>query len=407
MRRRVDRAGLAFGVLVLGALALFEQQGEAHKPITSKYTYNDDVFPIFKARCSRCHVPGGVAPMSLMTYEEAFPWAESIRAELVAAHMPPATVDDGFGNVAHAQGLSPKDVDVILTWASGGNPRGSLEQKLPTVELKNDWTLGKPDLAVPLTSEFTLAADKMEDTYEFTVPTGIKDTRWVRAVDLLPGNPAIVRSAVVAVRNVKNVKGASDAILARWLPGQDPQQAEEGAAFRLPPGAELAVQIRYKKTWSYEGKVMKDRSSVGIYFAEGAGERELTSVPLMSEDIRSMKGQTFTFSKTLDRDVQAFAVSPDQVPDNLTLKVEAVRPDGSRTPMIRFAARPEWKRRYWFAQALTLPRGTKVEVTGTMGDPDLIAAAFGGPVSSDKTAGPSKVTLDLDVVSARERPSVP
>ena len=55
---------------------------EAHKPITSKYTYNDDVFPIFRDKCSRCHVDGVVAPMSLMTYEEAFPWAESIRAEL-------------------------------------------------------------------------------------------------------------------------------------------------------------------------------------------------------------------------------------------------------------------------------------------------------------------------------------
>src|SRR5215471_7085301 len=80
----------------------------AHKPITSKYTYNDEVFPIFRDKCSRCHVEGGVAPMSLMTYEEAFPWAESIRAELVAAHMPPATVDDSFGDVAHARGLSPK-----------------------------------------------------------------------------------------------------------------------------------------------------------------------------------------------------------------------------------------------------------------------------------------------------------
>ena len=72
---------------------VFVQPGEAHKPITSKYTYNDDVFPILKERCSRCHVQGGVAPMSLMTYEEAFPWGESIRAELVAAHMPPAAAD--------------------------------------------------------------------------------------------------------------------------------------------------------------------------------------------------------------------------------------------------------------------------------------------------------------------------
>ena len=133
--------------------------------------------------------------MSLMTYEEAFPWAESIRAELVASHMPPSTADGGFGDVAHARSLTPKEVDIILTWASGGNPRGALDQKLPAVELKNDWALGEPDAVVQQPAEFTLGADKMEDAYEFTVPTGITEPRWVRVVDLLPGNPAIVRSA--------------------------------------------------------------------------------------------------------------------------------------------------------------------------------------------------------------------
>ena len=81
--------------IILTAVALGVQRGEAHKAITSKYTYNDDVFPIVRDRCGSCHVTGGIAPMSLMTYEEAFPWAESIRAELVAAHMPPWHAEEG------------------------------------------------------------------------------------------------------------------------------------------------------------------------------------------------------------------------------------------------------------------------------------------------------------------------
>src|SRR6185436_10416735 len=127
----------AAGALVAAGIALDTRPGEAHKAITSKYTYNDDVFPIFRERCSRCHVPGGVAPMSLMTYDEAFPWAESIRAELVAAHMPPWIADDGFGELKRAHTLTSKELDVIMTWASGGNPRGALDQKLPEVTLKN------------------------------------------------------------------------------------------------------------------------------------------------------------------------------------------------------------------------------------------------------------------------------
>src|SRR5437016_13895815 len=126
--------------MVAATMALATRVGDAHKPITSKYTYNDDVFPILRDKCSRCHVDGGVAPMSLMTYEEAFPWAESIRAELVAAHMPPWNAEDGFGDLKRAHTLPSKDLDVLLTWATGGNPRGALDQKLPEVKLRNDWT---------------------------------------------------------------------------------------------------------------------------------------------------------------------------------------------------------------------------------------------------------------------------
>src|SRR5262245_62360152 len=128
--------------VTVGALSL--TPGEAHKAITSKYTYNDDVLPILRDKCARCHVAGGVAPMSLMTYDEAFPWAESIRAELVAAHMPPWNAEDGFGELKRAHTLTSKELDVIMTWASGGNPRGALDQKLPEVTLKNEWAMGAP-----------------------------------------------------------------------------------------------------------------------------------------------------------------------------------------------------------------------------------------------------------------------
>jgi hypothetical protein len=219
--------------------------GEAHKAITSKYTYNDDVFPILRDRCSRCHVPGGVAPMSLMTYDDAFPWAESIRAELIAAHMPPWNADESFGEIKRAHTLSPKELDVVLTWATGGNPRGALDQKLPPVTLKNDWPLGKPDLALPLPAEFALAADKMEETQEFTIATGLTEARWVRAVDLLPGTPSIVRSATVYVKNAKAPAStpAPEQVLARWLPGQDAEPIASGVAMRLPAAAELGVRI--------------------------------------------------------------------------------------------------------------------------------------------------------------------
>jgi len=382
------------------------QRADAHKPITSKYTYNDDVFPILRERCARCHVQGGVAPMSLMTYEEAFPWAESIRAELVASHMPPAAEVEGFGDIKrnHAVSLTPKEVDVLLTWASGGNPRGAIDQKLPPVTLQNDWALGKPDLALPLPAEQTLAADSMEDTREIIVASGTSEARWVRAVDLLPGNPAIVRSAVISL------KDAPDRVLARWIPGQDPvtlDSIERGAAFRLPAAAQLVARVRYKKTWSYEGKAMTDRSTIGMYFAKTSDAREITTLALPAPTLPAEKGKTFSFERTLDQDVQALAIDPAQLPDDVSLQMVAVMPDGKRTPLLRFVTRADWTRRFWLNAPLPLPRGTRIEVSGVVEDADLTSAAFGGPSGSPKSSAPGVLKLALDVVSGGTKSAAP
>ena len=88
LRRSPIALGAAAVLLTLGVRTV-----DAHKPVTSKYDYNRDVFPLLRDHCGRCHVAGGAAPMSLMTYEEAVPWAESIRDEVTAGRMPPWPMD--------------------------------------------------------------------------------------------------------------------------------------------------------------------------------------------------------------------------------------------------------------------------------------------------------------------------
>jgi hypothetical protein len=415
MSARTASLRFASGVLVVAAAWMATmQRGEAHKAITSKYTYNDDVFPILKNRCTPCHVAGGVAPMSLMTYEEAFPWAESIRAELVAGHMPPWNADEGFGDLKRAHTLAPRELDVLLTWATGGNPRGALDQKVPEVTVKNDWTMGPPDLALPMPSEFALAADKMEDTQEFTLAAGTKEPKWVRAVDLLPGTPAIVRSATIFVKDApaseqRPGESGPERVLAHWLPGHDREPLDNATAFRLPAGASIVARIHYKKTWQLEGKPMSDRSTVGIYFSQAPNPRELLALPVESTTTPPSGAidQKITFSRTLGEDTQVLAVSPDTVPPNITVQMEAVRPDGSRAPMIRLNTRADWDRRYWFEKPLTLPRGSKIEVTANFEDPDILTAAFAVAPASAQPARPATLKLSLSVLPATSKPAAP
>ena len=356
---------------------------------------------------------GGIAPMSLMTYDDAFPWAESIRAELVAAHMPPWNADEGYGEIKRAHTLSPKELDVILTWATGGNPRGALDQKLPAVELKNDWKIGPPDLALKMPAEFTLAADKMEDWQEFTLPTGTAEARWVRAVDLLPGTPSIVRSATIFVKGggarTAAAAPAPEQVLALWLPGQD-LAAERRR--RVPAAGRRANRRAHplQEDVAVRGQAVTDRSTDRpVFHRRARSPQELLSLPIDSPAAASGGAdQTVRFSRTLAEDVQALALSPDNVPGNISLQVEAVKPDGSRVPMIRLNTRADWDRRYWFEKPMTLPRGTRVEVTANLQDPDMLSAAFTSTPGTP--AAPARATamrLTLNVVPARSKPTAP
>ena len=423
---KISLRAAAVAALVLAGVAIAMQPAAAHKAITSKYTYNDDVFPILRDRCASCHVAGGVAPMSLMTYDEAFPWAESIRAELVASHMPPWNAEDGFGEFKHAHVLSPKELDVILTWATGGNPRGALDQKLPTVELKNDWKIGPPDLALKMPAEFTLAADKMEDTQEFTIAAGTTEARWVRAVDLLPGTPSIVRSATIFVKGANGARTGRGGSVARTRcsrcgsPGRisrrdrrrrvpaagrranrraDPLQEDVAVrgqgAERPQHGRHLFFEQR-----RHQERRNRSRRAGAAVAADRLGA--LQRRPALALD------RTVTFSRTLSEDVQALGLSPDKVPGNISLQVEAVKPDGSRVPMIRLNTRADWDRRYWFEKPMTLPRGTRVEVTANLQDPDMLSAAFTSTPGTQ--AAPVRATamrLTLNVVPARSKPTAP
>jgi mono/diheme cytochrome c family protein len=406
-----SRPLIVMAAFVLALIAAAIERGEAHKAITSKYTYNDDVFPIFRDRCAQCHVEGGVAPMSLTTYKDAYPWAESIRAELVAGHMPPWNADEGFGNLKNVRTLTARELDVVLTWATGGNPQGNLEQQLPAITLKNDWALGAPDLALQMPAEFTVPADALEVTQEFTIPTRTTEPRSVRAVDLLPGTPKVVRSAVIYLKGAeagdRKSTLAPERILALWVPGHDSEPAGGRSVFRLPAGAELGLRVHYKKTWQFEGQAIADRSTIGLYFAPGTEGQEILTVPIASPGSPAGQQETLTFSRTIDTDLQALAVRPEQLPPNITVQVQAIRPDRSQVPMIRLNTRPDWSRRYWLETPIALPRGSRIEVVANFASPDLLFEAFGAisPTRNSPAAGP--IELAVNVVPANARPVAP
>src|SRR5689334_15191279 len=85
-------AMLASAVAWSGSTVTAEQAAAPAAP-----TFNKDIAPIFYANCTSCHRPTDIAPMSLLTYKDARPWAKSIAAKVADGTMPPWHADPRYG----------------------------------------------------------------------------------------------------------------------------------------------------------------------------------------------------------------------------------------------------------------------------------------------------------------------
>ena len=335
--------------------------------------------------------------MSLLTYKDAFPWGESIRTELIAGHMPPGTVDSGAAAIRNGQKLSARELNLLLTWATGGNPVGNPEHTPPAVSPRNGWPLGAPDLVLKLPAPVSLNESTPALSATFTISTGLTEGRWLRAIDLLPETPAILRSAAISVHTPSQTPEADsrEQVLSLWLPGDDPAPID-AAGFWLPPAAELLVRVNYKKTWEYERKEMKDQSSIGLYFAAApvAAIRAITLTPLDGAG----SGSKISFTRVLANDERVVAFYPDASLANARVLLDAVRPDGTRMDLLRLTVQPDWIRRYWLSVPLELPKGTRLEGSASLLGQDSLVPPGATPIIR-KPLDPATARITVDVVS--------
>jgi hypothetical protein len=189
---------LRTGALTLGAclasgLAIAAPvDGDSSKPVT----FSKDVAPIFQAKCQECHQPNSIAPMSLITYQEARPWARSIKERVATRQMPPWHIDRSVGvqKFKNDMSLSDDQVETIVRWVDAGAPQGDPKDLPPAKPLvtDNEWKavrdgFGPPDLVVK-SSEYTMPAEHQDVWYRPTSEIPLTEPRWVRLVEIRPTN---------------------------------------------------------------------------------------------------------------------------------------------------------------------------------------------------------------------------
>src|ERR1700690_1260314 len=123
---RMVLVGLAVGTAVLAA------------DHSSSVTFSQDVLPILQKNCQSCHRPGQVAPMSLISYKDARPWAKAIKAAVILRKMPPWFADPKYGHFINDRSLKQSEIDTLAKWVDTGVPEGDAVQKRHVAHLSGN-----------------------------------------------------------------------------------------------------------------------------------------------------------------------------------------------------------------------------------------------------------------------------
>ncbi len=369
----------------------------AEEPVAdpAPVTFSRDVLPILQNNCQECHRPAGknfggmVAPMSLITYEEARPWAKSISQQVGSREMPPWDADPRFhGRFSNERTLTEVEIETIVAWAQQGAPRGNPADAPPprNFESIGGWNFGEPDLVVDLPEAYEVSDDAYDLYTAFAVDLTdamLPEDVYIAGFQCKPGTPIIHHfNAHILYPDAEGKlpplpdQAESSSISPRGAgfylggvsSGTDANVYPEGYGVLLQKGSRVTFDIHYHKEPGPGTGVVDDKSQIGFYFTDGPPKAALSTMNLLSFNINiepeagehvigPVKGQVKEDSKVV-------ALMPHMHTRGKRAKFEAIYPDGTREDLLEVPSYDfSWQTVYYFREMKPIPAGTTVEFT--------------------------------------------
>jgi Flp pilus assembly protein TadD len=344
--------------------------------LLSAVTFAQNIAPIVYRNCAPCHRPGESAPFSLLSYADVKKRAAQIAAVTHSRFMPPWLPEEGYGEFAGARRLSPEQIRTIADWVAQGAPEGKNAPGPP--QFTRGWQLGTPDLVLEAPEAARVPDSGLDVYWNFIFRPKVTQTRYVRAVEIRPGNPRVVHHANVMIDRTGSAPGKGfpgmDVTILRspfdpdghflfWKPGNVPHSEPAGFAWRLDPGNALVLNTHLHPS----GKPEEVRPAIGLYFTG----KPQTRFPLLlqleaDEELDIPPGNPdFTVSDSfrLPMDVDVLAIYPHAHYLGKLLEAYATLPDGARKWLIRIPHwDSNWQAVYDYREPLFLPKDAVISM---------------------------------------------
>ena len=380
--------------------------------LASNVTFDKDVAPIVFHRCVSCHHPNDIAPMSLLSYKDARPWAAAIKEAVLSRKMPPWGADPRYGHWSNDARLSDSEIHPLVAWSENGSPEGDPKDLPPVPAFSTGWKIGKPDVILSI-PEHKLDSSGPDEYSYITVPTNFTEDKWVVAAELRPGNRRVVHHAHVFVvtddPKPAAAKQAPDpaaaysqwlkihegtltfirpdapviddgcliddngafpgskqnplgSLIASYLPGREADVYPEGTARKVPAGSKLNFQIHYHRN----GKPETDITSVGLIFAKEPPREIARRIDLSNHMFRIPAGDPnheVTECHTFTQDMYITSLTPHMHLRGKSMRMDVTYPDGRTETLLNVPKYDfNWQITYREAQPVYIPKGTRLKI---------------------------------------------
>lgn len=384
-------AVLAVGGATKRALAerntLSQPVAAAQADTKAAVTFNRDIAPILFRECATCHHAGEAGPFPLLTYADTKSHARQIAYVTSKRIMPPWLPDPGDLKFADELRLTSQELATIQAWVDQGAVEGQPSDLPPAPKFAGGWELGKPDVIVRAAKPYMLPASGTDTYWNFVFRAPVSRSRWLKAVEIRPGDKRLVHHANVLVdreesaRRLEKEPGAGfggmeltieseafdpDSHFLFWKPGSPPYVEPDGMTLRLDRDTDLVLNTHLQPS----GKPEPIQPTLGLYFTDKPAT--LHPMLLQLDNDRKLdippgdKNFLVTDNFTLPVDVSLLAIYPHAHYLGKDLQGLATLPDGTKKTLIHISHWDlNWQAVYRYTELVELPAGTTISMRFT------------------------------------------
>ncbi len=353
-------------------------------------TWSGKIANIVYTNCAKCHRTNGIAPFSLLTYQDAYAHRLSIQSSVNSGYMPPWPPDVTYSHLAFERVLSANDKKAINDWVNGAAPSGDLSAAPPTPVYSNAGEISIPDLKLIAP---TYSVNTPTDLYRcFAIPTNLLNDQFVTEIEVIPGNRKVVHHVLAyqdTTQSLLKQNGADgkpgytnfggtgsslSKLIAAWVPGQGKFMFPKGMGVKLTKNSVIVLQVHYPGGVTNETdstKIVFKYAGVGVTLREVRSEPILNHLTNINAPINIPAGSTRSYKEkftipNLGFDISVLGIAPHAHLINKTFKVYAVLPGGDTLKAINIPNWDfHWQGFYSFRNVQRIPGGTTLYAEAT------------------------------------------